>query len=66
MKTKQDMSTLVMKEKEKQPIVSFRKILCFSKKEKKYDPEFVKKIEQSRKELKEGKGKVIAIADLWK
>lgn len=31
-----------------------------------YDPEFVAKIERSRQQLKEGKGKIIKIEDLWK
>jgi len=31
-----------------------------------YNPEFVAKIEKSRQEIKEGKGVVIAVEDLWK
>lgn len=31
-----------------------------------YDPEFVAKIERSRQQLKEGKGRIIKIEDLWK
>ena len=31
-----------------------------------YDPEFVKKIEKSRQQLKEGKVTRIKIEDLWK
>ena len=37
-----------------------------SKKEKQYDPEFVKKIEESRKQAKEGKVTGINVKDLWK
>lgn len=31
-----------------------------------YDPEFVAKIERSRQQLKEGKGRIVKIEDLWK
>ncbi|HEY0244892.1 MAG TPA: DUF2683 family protein [Mucilaginibacter sp.] len=31
-----------------------------------YDPDFVAKIQQSRKEIKEGKGVKINVDDLWK
>ena len=31
-----------------------------------YDPEFVAKIERSRQQYKEGKGRIIKIEDLWK
>lgn len=31
-----------------------------------YNPEFVKKIEESRKQIKEGKGVRIKVEDLWK
>lgn len=31
-----------------------------------YDPEFVAKIERSRQQHKEGKGRIIKIEDLWK
>lgn len=31
-----------------------------------YDPEFVAKIERSRQQAKEGKGRIIKIEDLWK
>ena len=31
-----------------------------------YDPEFIAKIERSRQQLKEGKGRIIKIEDLWK
>jgi hypothetical protein len=31
-----------------------------------YDPEFVKKIEESKKQYKEGKYKAIKTEDLWK
>lgn len=31
-----------------------------------YNAEFVKKIEESRKQIKEGKGVKIKVADLWK
>lgn len=37
-----------------------------SKKEKKYDPEFVKKIQESRKQAKEGKVTSIDHKNLWK
>ena len=36
------------------------------KKEKKYNPEFVKKIQESRKQAKEGKVNTINTKDLWK
>jgi len=31
-----------------------------------YNPEFVAKIEKSRQEIKDGKGVIIAVEDLWK
>ena len=31
-----------------------------------YNPEFVAKIEQGRKEIKEGKGVKVKVEDLWK
>jgi len=31
-----------------------------------YNPEFVAKIERSRQQAKEGKGRIIKIEDLWK
>ncbi len=31
-----------------------------------YNPEFVAKIERSRQQLKEGKGRIVKIEDLWK
>ena len=37
-----------------------------AKKEKSYDPEFVKKIQDSRKQVKEGKVVMIKPEDLWK
>ena len=37
-----------------------------STEESPYDPEFVTKIERSRQQLKEGKGRIIKIEDLWK
>ena len=37
-----------------------------SKKEKKYDPEFVKKIQESRKQVKQGKVSIIKPENLWK
>ena len=37
-----------------------------SKEEKKYNPEFVKKIQESRKQAKEGKVTTIKLEDLWK
>ena len=37
-----------------------------SKNEKKYNPEFVKKIEESRKQVKEGKVSRIKPENLWK
>ncbi len=37
-----------------------------SKEEKKYNPEFVKKIQESRKQVKEGKVTTIKLEDLWK
>jgi hypothetical protein len=37
-----------------------------STEESPYDPEFVAKIERSRQQLKEGKGRIIKIEDLWK
>lgn len=37
-----------------------------SKKEKKYDPEFVKKIQESRKQAKEGKVTAVNVKNLWK
>jgi len=37
-----------------------------SKKEKEYDPEFVKKIELSRKQKKEGKVTALDPKNLWK
>ncbi len=36
------------------------------KKEKSYDPAFVKKIQESRKQAKDGKVTVIKPEDLWK
>ena len=38
----------------------------FEVKKKPYNPEFVAKIEKSRQEIREGKGKIIAVEDLWK
>jgi hypothetical protein len=35
-------------------------------KQSSYDPEFVAKIERSRQEHKEGKGRIVKIEDLWK
>jgi len=37
-----------------------------SKKEKNYDPEFVKKIQESRKQAKDGKVSKINTESLWK
>ena len=37
-----------------------------STEESPYDPEFVAKIERSRQQLKEGKGRINKIEDLWK
>jgi hypothetical protein len=37
-----------------------------SKKEKEYDPEFVKKIKESSKEADEGKLTTLNVKDLWK
>ena len=37
-----------------------------STEESPYDLEFVAKIERSRQQLKEGKGRIIKIEDLWK
>ncbi len=37
-----------------------------STEESPYDQEFVAKIERSRQQLKEGKGRIIKIEDLWK
>ena len=31
-----------------------------------YNPEFVAKIEKSRQDIKDGKGVIIAVEDLWK
>jgi hypothetical protein len=37
-----------------------------SKKGNKYDPEFVKKIEERRKQVKEGKTSILDTKNLWK
>jgi len=37
-----------------------------SKKGEQYNPEFVKKIEESRKQAKEGKVSTVNVKDLWK
>jgi len=50
-------------------IKAFLKLINVSfklKKEKKYDPEFVKKIKESSKEAHEGKFTTLNVDDLWK
>lgn len=50
-------------------IKAFLKLINVSfttKKEKKYDPEFVKKITESSKEADEGKLTTVNVKDLWK
>jgi uncharacterized protein DUF2683 len=37
-----------------------------AKEERKYDPEFVKKIQESRKQAKEGKVITVKLENLWK
>ncbi len=38
----------------------------FTIEKKEYNPQFVAKIEKSRQEIKDGKGVIIAVEDLWK
>ncbi len=40
--------------------------MTFETEEEPYDPEFVEKIQASRKQFEEGDFKVIAVEDLWK
>jgi len=40
--------------------------ISFETEEKPYNPEFVDKIKESRKQFDNGQHKVIAIEDLWK
>lgn len=54
---------------QKKAITAFLKLINVSfktKKEKKYDPEFVAKIQKSREDLKAGKGTVMTIEELNK
>ncbi len=46
--------------------VKFETKTTSKKDESPYNPEFVAKIERSRQQLKEGKGRIVKIEDLWK
>jgi hypothetical protein len=46
--------------------VKFETQSTSNEEESPYDPEFVAKIERSRQQHKEGKGRIIKIEDLWK
>ncbi len=39
--------------------------VSFETKEKSYDPEFVEKIQESRKQFEKGDFEVIAVEDIW-
>jgi uncharacterized membrane protein (DUF106 family) len=65
------METLIFRpdSKEKlEALKAFAKALkiSFASKEEGYDPEFVSKIQESRKQFENGQHKVIPLEDLWK
>ena len=65
------METLIFRpdSKEKlEALKAFAKALkiSFASEESEYDPEFVSKIQESRKQFENGQHKVIAVEDLWK
>ena len=46
--------------------VKFETQTTLNEEESTYDPEFVAKIERSRQQHNEGKGRIVKIEDLWK
>ena len=66
------MEVLIVRPENSEQLKSIKAVLkvlnvdFVSKKEKQYDPEFVIKIEESRKQAKEGKVTGINVKDLWK
>ena len=65
------METLIFKpdsQEQVKALKAFAKALkiSFKTEEKPYDPEFVAKIKESRKQFENGQHKEIAIDDLWK
>lgn len=65
------METLIFRlesQEKSEALKAFAKSLdiYFETEEKPYDPEFVAKIQESRKQFESGKHKIIEIEDLWK
>ena len=66
------METLLLRPENNEQLKAVKAVLkvlnvdFISKKEKEYDAEFVKKIQESRKQVKEGKTNTIDTRNLWK
>ena len=65
------METLIFRSNSREKLEALKAVakalkISFETEEKPYDPEFVEKIKESRKQFENGQHKVIAIEDLWK
>ncbi|WP_374949451.1 DUF2683 family protein [Mucilaginibacter sp.] len=65
------METLIVQPKTKEQLTALKAFIKamkmdFISKKDPYDPEFVKKIQEGREDIKNDKGVKIAIEDLWK
>ncbi|UEG54478.1 hypothetical protein LLH06_05815 [Mucilaginibacter daejeonensis] len=65
------METLIVQPKTKEQLAALKAVIKalkidFRSERDGYDPEFVKKIEQGRKDIQDGKGVKINVDDLWK
>lgn len=65
------METLIVQPKTKEQLTALKAFIKalkidFKTTKDQYDPEFVEKIVQGRKDIENGKGVKIAVEDLWK
>jgi len=65
------METLIFRSNSREKIEALKAVakalkISFETEGKPYDPEFVDKIKESRRQFENGQHKVIAIEDLWK
>jgi hypothetical protein len=65
------METLIAHPANKEQLIALKAVMKalkvdYNVEKSPYNPEFVAKIEKSRQEIKEGKGVIIAVEDLWK
>ena len=64
------METLIFRSDNPEKIEALKAVaralkVSFETKEKSYDPEFVEKIQESRKQFEKGDFEVIAVEDIW-